>query len=324
MEKVQLDDHRWEVQFSDGRSAHYEGVIVATGITWHQNLPKLPGSFSGDYIHSFDYDNTHQFKDRNVLIIGGGNSGCDIACDAARTANKAFISLRRGYYFIPKYIFGLPTDVFKQRFQFPIRSVDQQVSQFLLKNVLVGKTQNFGLQKPDHKLMESHPIINDQLLHHLGHGDICAKVDVQHCDGDLVYFKDGSYEKIDLIVAATGYKRHYPFLSEPLIQPSENREVDLYLEVFSKQHENLFFAGGIEVSSAIYGLLGLQGEAIAATIKASRIKTNGYQQFNRQKSGKQPNLNGNNQYIDSLRHQRYVDKNLYQKALVRHIKSMAI
>ena len=45
-----------------------------------------------------------------VLVIGAGNSGVDIACDAARTADAAYLSVRRGYRFIPKHIFGLPTD----------------------------------------------------------------------------------------------------------------------------------------------------------------------------------------------------------------------
>ena len=45
-----------------------------------------------------------------MLIVGAGNSGVDIACDAARNADAAFLSVRRGYRFLPKHIFGLPTD----------------------------------------------------------------------------------------------------------------------------------------------------------------------------------------------------------------------
>ena len=46
-----------------------------------------------------------------VLVVGAGNSGCDIACDAARTADHAVISMRRGYWFIPKHLFGRPVDL---------------------------------------------------------------------------------------------------------------------------------------------------------------------------------------------------------------------
>ena len=54
-------------------------------------------------------------RGRRVLIVGAGNSGVDIACDAARSADAAFLSVRRGYRFVPKHLFGVPTDVFITR-----------------------------------------------------------------------------------------------------------------------------------------------------------------------------------------------------------------
>src|SRR3546814_7411804 len=60
--------------------------------------------------HANTYRAMDEFKGKRVLIIGAGNSGCDIACDAAQSADKAFISLRRGYHFIPKHIFGIRSE----------------------------------------------------------------------------------------------------------------------------------------------------------------------------------------------------------------------
>ncbi|MEM9723776.1 MAG: NAD(P)/FAD-dependent oxidoreductase, partial [Bacteroidota bacterium] len=45
----------WEVGFDDQSCKTYKGVICATGITWHLNLPKISGNFSGEFIHSFHY-----------------------------------------------------------------------------------------------------------------------------------------------------------------------------------------------------------------------------------------------------------------------------
>ncbi len=309
--------------FDNGTKGTYAGLIIATGITWHKNFPALQGKYSGRIIHSFDYKSSELFKDKKVLIIGAGNSGCDIACDAAREAGQAFISMRRGYYFIPKYLFGMPSDLFKEKYGFPIKRIDRFISELLLNKVVVGNLENYGLQKPDHGLLQSHPIMNNRLLHHLGHGDISAKPDIDSCDGKMVRFKDGSQEEIDLIVTATGYKRTFPFLDDEIIKSKEHKQVDLYLEMFHRTHDNLFFTGGIEVSSAIFGLLSLQGETIAAAIKAKNRGNTSYKNFLDDKRTKQHNLKRNNRYISSLRHERYVDKPSYQKLLKRQIKSFA-
>jgi cation diffusion facilitator CzcD-associated flavoprotein CzcO len=77
-------------------------------------MPSLPGAdtFTGEVIHSNGYRKGAQLSGKRVLVIGAGNSGVDIACDAARFADHAAISVRRGYYLVPKHIFGMPADAF--------------------------------------------------------------------------------------------------------------------------------------------------------------------------------------------------------------------
>lgn len=312
----------WKVTFEGGESRTYRGVVCATGITWHQNLPSIEGDFGGTVLHSFDYRDTSIFEGKRVLIIGGGNSGCDIACDAARVAKRAYISLRRGYYFLPKYTLGMPSNLFKEKYKLPNKYLDTKVSELLLNKVLVGNLENYGLSKPDHGLMESHPIMNSRLLHYLGHGDIVAKKDVLRFSGKQVVFADGTTESIDVIIAATGYKRSFPFLAETALpKKKDQKEIDLYLEIFSKSHDNLFFVGGIEVASAVFGLFSLQGALIAAYLQAKEHSTNSYQNFLSDKQTKRINLIGKNKYIDSMRHHRYVDKVRYQKILQQQLKS---
>jgi Flavin-binding monooxygenase-like len=71
---------------------------------------------------------------------------------------------------------------------------------------VLGDPQRIGLPKPDHKLLEAHPIVNSQTLYNVGHGDIMPKLDVAQLCGDSVRFIDGSVEQIDLIIYATGFK----------------------------------------------------------------------------------------------------------------------
>src|SRR5690606_31164477 len=72
--------------------------------------PHWPGEedFAGRLIHSSEYRDPAEFDGKRVLVVGAGNSGVDIAADAARRADRAFLSTRRGYWFLPKLAFGRP------------------------------------------------------------------------------------------------------------------------------------------------------------------------------------------------------------------------
>jgi hypothetical protein len=82
----------------------------------------------------------------------GGNSGVDIAYEAASFANEAYLSMRRE--FIPKHVFGVFRCVFSWRSKLPLK-VNQWIFKKLLK-IVVGDQNKFGLPKPDHELFESH------------------------------------------------------------------------------------------------------------------------------------------------------------------------
>ena len=121
--------------------------------------------------HTQTYRSSEELRGKRVLIIGAGNSGADIACDAARTAARAFLSVRRGYHFIPKHIFGKPADVFAAESPPMPRWLEQRVFGVLLR-LLNGDLSRLGLPRPDHRIFETHPILNTQVLHFLSHGDL--------------------------------------------------------------------------------------------------------------------------------------------------------
>ena len=78
--------------------------------------------------------------------------------------------MRRGYYFVPKYLFGKPADTLNQGRPLPPR-IKQAIDSRVLK-MFTGDPVRFGFPKPDYKIYESHPIVNSLILHHLGHGDL--------------------------------------------------------------------------------------------------------------------------------------------------------
>jgi cation diffusion facilitator CzcD-associated flavoprotein CzcO len=265
--------------------------------------------------HSFSYRSPKEFEGKRVLIVGAGNSGADIACDAARSAARAFISVRRGYHYIPKFIFGQPADVFAHAGPQLPRWLEERVFGFLINRVLVGDLTQYGLPKPDHPILRSHPILNTQILHHLGHGDIEARPDVRALDGRVVHFADGRTEEIDVIVWATGYDKRFPFLAEADLE-RDGDALDLYLNVFHRRHPDLFFLGLFETDSAAYALMGQQAELVASyldTTLPDQVRTT----FDGRRAGARPDLRGGVAYVASARHDYYVKGDVYETALNR-------
>ena len=315
------DDGGWKVRLSSGDERHCSAICVATGTTWQPRVPQVPGHFTGEAYHSFYYRSPKEFEGKRVLIVGGGNSGADIACDAARSASAAFISLRRGYYFIPKFIFGQPTDVFAHTGPQLPRWLEERVFGFLMNRILVGNLTRYGLQKPDHPILRSHPILNTQILHHLGHGDIQARRDIKSLDGRTVHFVDGKSEEIDLIIWATGYDKRFPFLPEGELGGTADGSVgpnkdalDLYLNVFHRHHADIFFMGLFETDGAAYGLAGMQAELIAAYLD-STLPAETRAAFDQLRTADRPDLRGGVHYIESIRHNYYVKGDVYEKVL---------
>ena len=258
----------WRLHLGNGKTEEFSHLIAAPGTNWTPNRPEIPGALIGEVIHSADYKYPEQMAGKRVLVVGAGNSGCDIACDAARYAAKAFISLRRGYHFIPKHILGKPADVFAATGpKLPLWAT-QRVFGVLLR-VIVGDTAKLGLPMPDHRVLESHPIVNDQIIHHLRHGDISVRPDVARFDGGSVVFKDGSRENIDLVILATGYDWPVPFIDRAILDWQDERP-DLYLNVFAPRDERLFVMGFLESNGGIYSALDDTADLVARAIKASQ------------------------------------------------------
>ncbi len=307
------DQGGWQIALSSGEQRQARALCVATGTTWFPRVPVVPGHFDGEVYHSFFYRSPREFEGKRVLIVGGGNSAADIACDAARHASAAFISLRRGYHFIPKFIFGQPSDVFAHSGPHLPRWLEERVFGFLINRILVGNLTRYGLPKPDHAILRSHPILNTQILHHLGHGDIAVRKDVAALDGKTVRFVDGSSEEIDLIVWATGYDKPFPFLRDEDLDRTGD-VADLYLNVFHRRHADLFFIGLFETDGAAYSLDGAQARLVASYLDP-QTPANVRDAFDTLRWTDRPDLRGGVQYVASPRHDYYVKSDVYEKTL---------
>ncbi len=319
-EATRVGEGRWRVRLDSGEEIEASALVVATGMTWYPRMPELAGRFEGEEMHSFDYRSPDLFSGKRVLVVGGGNSGVDIACDAARHARSARISLRRGYHFIPKHIFGVPADVFAHSGPTMPTWLEERIFGLLVGRLLVGDLERYGLQRPDHPILRSHPIMNTQLLHHLSHGDIEARRDVTSIDGAAVSFADGVQESFDLIVWATGYAWRFPFLRGEDREPVEELP-DLYLNVFSRRYPDLFFLGVFETDGAAYPLIGKQAELVGAWLERRRDGGD-VGAFDERRRTHRPDLRGGRRYVRSPRHDVYVRGAVYQAALDRALREV--
>ena len=312
VQRVEPKEGFWSVTVP-GETRLYRSVVCASGMHWTPNWPEIPGTFTGLQRHAQDYRSPEEFKNQRVLIVGAGNSGCDIATEAARNATVAYMSMRRGYHFLPKTIFGKPADIYERENEWIPFRIRQWVFGNLLR-ILQGDLTRYGLQKPTHRVLESQPIINSDILSCLAHGDLRPKPDIQRLDGSTVHFVDGSSVNVDHIVYATGYKASFPYLDPEHIEQA-GHGVGHFMTCFSRKHPNLFTVGFYEGNAAVFPHLELFASTIAHYLLSQQRNTGHDALLREMAQQERGDLRGPLQMIDSPRHAAYCDWLTFRKRI---------
>lgn len=310
---------------SDGLSStveKYNAIVIANGHHAEPMLPEAVGEFSGEVLHAHAYKHHRQLADRRVLVVGAGNSGCDIAVEAAIHGKSAAISMRRGYHFFPKFIRGKPADVVGDRVRrWPIpRSWQRLLSQFVV-DWTIGRPHRYGLPKPEHRLFEAHPIINSQLPYYAGHGKLSVFPDIRLLDGNEVEFTDGRRETFDTIIYATGYQLTFPFIQPELLNTVDGIP-QLYLHAFHPTDDTLFVAGMIQPNSGQWPLTDLQAQIIARYLKATQSESTSADAFREEKRSVQSAATSREGFLATPRHRLEVDYFEYRRTLQKIIRKL--
>ncbi len=256
----------------DERTTRYDDVLVANGHHWDPRWPEppFPGELddSVDVVHAHYYRTSEGYEDKNVLVLGIGNSACDIAVETSRVSKMTYLAMRRGAWIVPKYIGSKPVDEISPGWiaTYVPFWIQRLFMQMTIKRVQGDPTQ-FGLPKPDHRIMEAHPTVSSDLLPRIGHGRITVKPNVARLEGDSVRFVDGSVEKIDKVIYCTGYKISFPFIDPDLLDPSGDNRIELYRRVVAPDLPGLYFIGLVQPLGAIMPIAELQSEWIADVIE---------------------------------------------------------
>ena len=258
-----VEDNLWEVTFANQEQRIYKGVVMCNGHHWCKRFPEFEGEFKGEIIHSKDYKRPEQFRGKRVLVIGGGNSACDIAAEAARVGAKCVLSMRESVWFIPKSFAGIPVaDLSKGRSP----AWYQRLMTYLLIRLTFGKHESYGLSPPKHRIFEKHPTLNNEVPYYIKHGRITPKPEVRRLNGWSVEFVDGSREEFELIVCATGYYVAYPFLP-PELQRVRGSVVECYGDSFLDDYKGLYYVGWYQPRSGIGSILSAFAPVFARYLK---------------------------------------------------------
>ena len=263
---------RWDVtvrrrETGATRTERYGAVLVANGHHWDPRYPEpgFPGAdgFTGVQMHSHSYRTPQEFAGKRLLVLGIGNSACDVAADCSQVADRTLLTMRRGAHIVPRYLFGMPIDhLTRMRLgsRAPLRAQAAAVS--LLVRLARGEVTKYGLPAPDRRMLCAPLAVSDALISRLDQGDIVVKPTIDRFSGDLVYFADGSAELVDVVIYCTGYKISFPFLDRALIDGSSG-EMQLYRRVVPPALPGLYFIGLVQPIGAIMPVAELQSLWVA-------------------------------------------------------------
>jgi hypothetical protein len=216
VDRIAPEGRDWLVETSESETRRYAGVVVANGHLRVPLLPELP-SYTGRQLHAATYKSTADVEGTRVLVVGSGNSGCDIAVDCAQDLSfETTISIRKGHLFQPKTFAGKPRgELWIMRL--PLRLQEHALRAMI--RISVGRPQEYGLPAPaTWSLADQKPVVNSPLLHWIHHGRIAIAPGIRSADGLEVEFADGRREAFDTIVWCTGYRVEFPFLDHGLLQ----------------------------------------------------------------------------------------------------------
>ncbi len=211
--RIERTENSWKLSFSNGEKYIFKKVVLATGVNRCVNHPKWEGDeeFQGKIIHSREYLNPSQFKDKRVLVIGMGNTGAEIALDLAKNGIQTTISVRDKVLVVPRDIFGTPSQITANR----LKKLPSGIGDWLgntIRKLIIGNLRKYGLESnpnaPVKHLRETGrtPVMDLGTIELIKKGIIKVIRDVKSFYEKGITTLDGKNHSFDSVILATGYK----------------------------------------------------------------------------------------------------------------------
>lgn len=205
-------DGRWRSTTTDRRYVS-DNLVLATGYTRRPNLPEWPGraEFAGPVIHSSEYRNGRPYAGQNVLVVGFGNSGGEIAVDLFEHGARPSIAVRSPVNVVARDTLGIPSltwNLFLSRLP---GNMGDWVAAPLVR-ASVGDLTRYGLRKSSVgpieqiKTQGQVPLIDVGTVRLIKQGHLAVYPGIERFTPDGVVFVDGRAAAFDVVVLATGYR----------------------------------------------------------------------------------------------------------------------
>ncbi|MGW0751620.1 flavin-containing monooxygenase [Streptomyces sp. NPDC002587] len=207
-------DGGWTLHASGGRMLSAGAVVVATGFNHTPALPDWPGrdTYTGRLLHAADYRDPRPYAGQDVLVVGVGNTGAEIAVDLTEGgAARVRLAVRTAPHIVRRSTAGWPaqrTGILVRRL--PVRLVDRLCVP--VAKASVPDLSAYGLPRPGPGLYSrvregAIPVQDVGLIDAVRAGRVEPVAAVEAFDGAEVVLADGSRITPDAVVAATGYRR---------------------------------------------------------------------------------------------------------------------
>lgn len=245
---IKKEDDHWITCTNNG-TFKSKYVIMATGAFGKPKPFFMKGmeSFPGKLIHSSTYKTGREFKGQKVLVIGFGNSACEIAIDLHEQGAKPSMSVRSAVNIIPRDIAGIPIlEISQVMSHLPPRLADTINAP--LMRLMFGDLAKLGLKKKSYGPFEeikkdgAIPVMDIGTVKHIKKGNIKVFGEIDHMEGNTVYFSDWKREDFDAIIACIGFDSN----NAEIVAVNKNRFEDLKVCVDKQKHfgeDGLYFCG---------------------------------------------------------------------------------
>lgn len=280
--RVERAGDDWLLHATGGRRLTGRAVVVATGYNHTPRLPEWPGLdvYGGELIHASAYRNPAPYEGKDVLVVGAGNTGAEIAADLAEGgAARVRLAVRTVPHIVRRSTAGWPaqrTGILVRRL--PVRLVDKVGD--LMCRISVPDLSEQGLPRPDTGLYSrvlegAVPVQDVGLIDAVRKGKVEIVGAVESFDGDKVLLADGSALTPDAVIAATGYRRGLEPLVGHLGVLDERGRPAVRGARTAREAAGLYFTGFTNPISGMFREMAIDAEKIARAIRKATRETTG-------------------------------------------------